>query len=302
MIKKIFVFSILLASNCFAQGTELLNGFGKLLDQTGVTDYVSSDSLIKAGQQVVEAASGFNNEEEYYLGRAVAASVLGRYPLLKRKVPAEYVTKVGRVLAAHSDRPDIFGGYQFGILDTNEINAMATPGGFIFVTKGLVKLMPDEDSLAAVLAHEIGHVVKGHGLSAISSSNMRGALLVLGQEAVRNQGSADVNALTNVFGEAVSDITDTLIENGYSRSQEYEADAYAAELLTKAGYNDAALLTMLQSIKSAADKENGWFATHPDPEKRISEVEEEIKKPKPEVVSAQTERAKRFKDAMKVIN
>ena len=302
MIKKIFVFSILFASNGFAQGTELLNGFGRLLDQTGVNDYVSSDSLIKAGQQVVEAASGFSNEEEYYLGRAVAASILGRYPLLKRKVPAEFVTKVGRALAAHSDRPDLFGGYQFGILDTDEINAMATPGGFIFVTKGLVKLMPDEDSLAAVLAHEIGHVVKGHGMSAISSSNMRGALLVLGQEAVRKQGSADVNTLTNVFGEAVSDITDTLVENGYSRSQEYEADEYAAELLTKAGYNEAALISMLQGIKAAADKENGWFSTHPDPEKRISEVEEEIKKAKPEVVSAQAERAKRFKEAMKVLS
>ena len=302
MIKKIFVFSILFASNGFAQGTELLNGFGRLLDQTGVNDYVSSDSLIKAGQQVVEAATGLSNEEEYYLGRAVSASILGRYPLLKRKVPAEFVTKVGRALAAHSDRPDLFGGYQFGILDTDQINAMATPGGFIFVTKGLVKLMPDEDSLAAVLAHEIGHVVKGHGMSAISSSNMRGALLVLGQEAVRKQGSADVNTLTNVFGEAVSDVTDTLVENGYSRSQEYEADEYAAELLTKAGYNEAALITMLQGIKAAADKENGWFSTHPDPEKRISEVEEEIKKAKPEVVSAQAERAKRFKEAMKVLS
>jgi predicted Zn-dependent protease len=302
MIKKCLICSIFFAANCFAQGSELLNGFGKLLDQTGVTDYVSSDSLIKAGQQVVEAATGFSNEEEYYLGRAVSASILGRYPLLKRKVPAEFVTKVGRALAAHSDRPDVFGGYQFGILDTDEINAMATPGGFIFVTKGLVKLMPDEDSLAAVLAHEIGHVVKGHGMSAISSSNMRGALLVLGQEAVRKQGSADVNALTDVFGEAVSDVTDTLIENGYSRSQEYEADAYAAKLLVKAGYNDAALVSMLEGIKAASNKEQGWFATHPDPDKRISEVKEEITKVKPEVVSAQAVRAKRFKEAMKVLS
>jgi predicted Zn-dependent protease len=291
-----------IGSSCFAQESELLSGFGRLLDQTGVNKYVGSDTLIKAGQQVAEAASGFSNEEEYYLGRAVAASILGRYPLLRRKVPAEFVTKVGRALAAHSDRPDLFGGYQFAILDTEEINAMATPGGFIFITKGLVKVMPDEDALAAVLAHEIGHVVKGHGMSAISSSSMRGALLVLGQEAVRKQGSADVNALTDVFGEAVSDITDTLIENGYSRSQEYEADQYAAELLKKAGYNQAALMTMLQGIKSASDKKNGWFATHPDPEKRISEIEGEIDKANPEVVTAEAERAKRFKEAMKVLS
>jgi predicted Zn-dependent protease len=139
-------------------------------------------------------------------------------------------------------------------------------------------------------------------MSAISSSSMRGALLVLGQEAVRKQGSADVNALTDVFGEAVSDITDTLIENGYSRSQEYEADQYAAELLKKAGYNQAALMTMLQGIKSASDKKNGWFATHPDPEKRISEIEGEIDKANPEVVTAEAERAKRFKEAMKVLS
>jgi len=299
----LFIFIFLGSANCYSQGRDLLNGFGlgDVLDKTGVTDYVSTDAIVNAGEKVVKAASGFSEEEEYYLGRSVSASVLGKYPLLMRKVPAEFVTKVGLTLVAHSDRPQLFNGYHFGILDTDEVNAMATPGGFIFVTKGLIKLMPDEDSLAAVLAHEIGHIVKEHGVSAISSSNMRGALLVLGQDAVKTQGSSDVRALTDAFGNSVVDVADTLMESGYSRSQEYDADGYAADLLRRSGYNDAALVTMLQAIAKAGEKKGGWFATHPSPEKRIGEVKGDLKKANPDVIAAQAARSARFKEAMKVL-
>ncbi len=299
---------IVLVTGCSPQQQQALNSAGLqnvasgLFGSTPGGSYVDTNSLFTAGQKLSSAAKGFSEEEEYYLGRSVSASILGKYPLLRRKIPAEYITKVGRALASHSDRPDLFNGYRFGILDSNEINAMSTPGGFIFVSRGLLKLMPDEDSLAAVLAHEIAHVVKGHGVKAISSSNMRGALLILGQEAVASQGSYDVQALTNAFGSSVTDVADTLMENGYSRSQEYEADEYATELMRRAGYNDKALITMLEAVEKSGQESGGWFDTHPSPSRRIGEAESHIGKTVATVEEAQKLRAKRFQSAMKVLS
>lgn len=298
---------VLFVAGCSPQQQQALNTVGIQNAASGLFGslpgggYVSTGSLFSAGEKLSRAATGFTEEEEYYLGRSVSASILGKYQLLRRKIPAEYITKVGRALASHSDRPDLFNGYRFGILDSDEVNAMSTPGGFIFVSRGLVKLMPDEDSLAAVLAHEIAHVVKGHGVNAISSSNMRGALLILGQEAVASQGSYNVQALTSAFGSSVTDVADTLMENGYSRSQEYDADEYAAELMRRAGYNDKALITMLEAVEKSGQESGGWFDTHPNPTRRIGEAKSHIVKITPEVEASQKLRAKRFQSAMKAL-
>ena len=108
---------------------------------------------------------GFTIPEEYNIGRIVAYSLLQRFDnkVVEDKELNEYVNLVGQSIAkASSKRPKII--YKFGIIDTEEINAFACPGGYIFVTTGLLKLLPDENSLAGVLAHEIGHVEHGDGL------------------------------------------------------------------------------------------------------------------------------------------
>jgi len=302
----LFIIGFILQA-CSPQQKEALNSMGfqnianSVLGTSSAGSYVDAGNVIEAGGKISRASKGFTEEEEYYLGRSVSASILSHYSLLRLRSPAEYVSKVGKTLATHSDRPDLFNGYRFAILNTDEVNAMSTPGGFIFVTKGILKLMPNEDALAAVLAHEIAHVVKGHGVKAISSSNMRGALLLLGQEAVSSQGGYQVQELANVFGSSVADVTDTLLENGYSRSQEYDADAYAAELLRRAGYNDGALLAMLESVGHASNKNGGWFNTHPSPEKRIREAKSEIKDLSPEIQKAEKTRTARFKSAIKPV-
>lgn len=115
---------------------------------------------------------GFTLPQELILGRTVAYSLLEKYDNKINTDPElnRYVNLVGQSIAkAASNRPQV--EYKFGIIDTDEINAFAAPGGYVFVTTGLLKVVYDENELAAVLAHEIGHVERGHGLQDIRTHN-----------------------------------------------------------------------------------------------------------------------------------
>lgn len=243
-----------------------------ILSSTGMVTHGQSQALFDAGGKIVTAATPLTDEQEYYLGRTVSAVVLSKYHRVSDAALTNYVQSVAAIVAAVSDRPDTFGGYHVGILDTDEVNALSAPGGFIFLSRGFLKIIPNEDALAAVLAHEVGHVVKGHGVSAISQSNLTSAALILGKEAASSYGNSAVKEVSAAFGNSVSEVVDTLLTKGYSRSQEYEADAYAALLLRRARYSPSALTTMLEAL--AADKKagGGWFDTHPSPAKRLSEA------------------------------
>jgi predicted Zn-dependent protease len=174
-----------------------------------------------------------------------------------------------------SDMPELFGGYHFLALDSDDINAFATPGGHIFVTRGLIRCCKTEDALAAVLAHEIGHVQLRHGMKAIAKGRVTEALTILAQESAKSFGSEDVIKLTKEFGGAISDITNTMINNGYSRSYEYDADAASVTILKRMGYNPAALADMLNVMaKQMKPGGNDFAKTHPSPQSRIAELKD----------------------------
>lgn len=285
-------------------------GFAELgssvLNAAGVP--VSSESLstaFDASEKISKASRGLTDEQEYYLGRGVSAVILSKYKTIKNDSLVRYVNKVARSVAIYSDRPETFGGYYVAVLDSNEINAVAAPGGFIFITKGFLKLIPNEEALAAVLAHEVGHIVKGHGTAAISQANLTSALTALGKEVAKSQGGTVTTALVATFGDSITDVTNSLLEKGYSRSQEYAADAYAAELLQRAGYNQMGLLTMLESLKTLEDSATtgGWQSTHPKPERRLREARDvvELKDSASDALAANAEmkRTNRFKSIMK---
>lgn len=241
-----------------------------LIDSTGVVSGSQVDALLKAGGKLSQATSSLNDEQEYYLGRSVSALILKQYPLYRGN-PAltHYVNLVGNALAARSSRPEIFGGYHFGVLDTDEINALSAPGGLIFVSRGFLSIVQDEESLAGILAHEIGHVVLGHGVKAISQARLSEAALIIGKEAASSYGPSELNAVTDAFGDSVNQVFETLIKNGYSRTQEYEADDFAAKLLVKTGYSTSGLTSMLDGIaKVNAKSRGGWLDTHPAPADR----------------------------------
>ncbi|MCO6430684.1 MAG: M48 family metalloprotease [Deltaproteobacteria bacterium] len=267
----------------------------------GATGYVTdsqANSFFTAGEKLGKAAEGLTDEQEYYLGRSVSAVILAQYRPLRNNAAQLYVNKVGKVLAGFSDKPETFSGYHFLILDTDEVNALSAPGGFIFISKGFLRLLPSEDALAAVLAHEVAHVVQGHGVKAIRSSNLTGALLLIGKEVAASQVDPSFQELTSLFGDSVNDITETLITKGYSRGQEYDSDEYAAQLLVRAGYNPAALGTVLRVLEQHDGGDaGGWASTHPDPDDRLDEVEDLIAS-NPEAARMESARTQRFQRSL----
>jgi predicted Zn-dependent protease len=256
-----------------------------LLSQTGYVNSTQAEGLLNAGSQLAKSQEGLTNEQEYYLGRAVSAKILGKFAPLTKPELVRYVNKVGLALASVSDVPETFGGYHFVVINSPHVNAMSAPGGFVYVSSGFVRKLPDEDALAAVLAHEIGHVVKRHGVNAISNAALFGALAGATKEGISiaaNNTSSPVNlgALTDMFADSVSGITDKLLTKGFDRKQEYEADLYAAALMQRAGYDPNALVRVLEILEKSTGKDDeGWFATHPAPDDRIDELKDSFEFP-----------------------
>lgn len=277
-------------------------GFGQIgagiLGSAGVPH---ADAIFNVGEKLAKATQKLSPEQEYFLGRGVSAMVFSKYPPLKNTALNSYVNRVGNALAIYSDRPETYSGYHFVVVDTDQVNAMSAPGGFVYISKGFLKIIPSEDALAAVLAHEIGHINLDHGIDAISQSNLTDALTTVGKEAASSYGGYETQALVSTFGGSIKDVFDTLIENGYSRSQEYAADEYAAKLLPKAGYSASALTGMLALLKDFdGDKSGGWYSTHPSAERRISQFDEDKT-----IVAANDagykKRTARFKQATKAL-
>jgi predicted Zn-dependent protease len=130
----------------------------------------------EVGQKVAKANEDFTPEQEYYIGRTVAATVLGIYKPWDGPKANEYLNTLGNSLAVFSVLPETFKGYHFLIMDTDEINAFGAPSGFVLISRGLLRCAASEDEVAAILAHEIGHVSLKHGMKAISSSRKTEAL------------------------------------------------------------------------------------------------------------------------------
>ena len=271
---------LLFCSGCANLNDQSFRNLSKgVLSTTGLGGS-GADSLLDAGFNLAEANRPFSEEQRYYLGRGVSAMILSQYPLFKNDKLTNYINSVGLVVASASPMPATFKGYKFGILDTNEINAMSAPGGFIFVSRGFLSRLPDEDALAAVLAHEVAHVSLDHGINAISQAKTMSALASAGKGALESQGGFITQEATALFGDSVADIFKTLTSRGYSRSQEYDADKLALSILTRAKYDPSRLkevLTILEKAGNDADVEDkGWYSTHPSPERRMDNLPENI--------------------------
>jgi len=240
---------------------------------TGNIDEEEAKSLHRGIDALDLTFKGINPQQEYYIGRAVAAQLLNDYEPMKDHVRNRYLNEIGQTLAMASDRPETFGGYHFLVLDTDEINAFAAPGGLILISRGMVDLCQSEDELAAVLAHEIGHVVGKHGLRAIKNSRLTSALTILATESARTFGGSDLKQLVTDYEGSIDDITSTLVVSGYSRGLEEEADLIAITILKRVGYNPRALPRMLGEMKKRLKPDGPGFArTHPDPQDRMDSI------------------------------
>ncbi len=249
-----------------------------VLSATGYVDESQVKGFLAAGSKAIKSQEELTPEQEYYLGRAVSARVLAKYPPVLKPALTRYVNTIGRVVSGVSDLPETFGGYHFAVIESDEMNALSAPGGFVFISRGLLRRLKDEDSVAAVLAHEVAHIVHRDGVSAIANSNLFGALTDAPLQAAAigmNNSSipVDLAPLTELFSTSVTDLTERLLVTGYDRSQEYKADEYAVELLRRAGYRSDSVARVLEIVQSSAATEHGgWFDTHPAAKKRIEEL------------------------------
>jgi len=154
-------------------GTTIGEGMGQISKE-------DKEKIDRLALQTEKAIRPMNEQEEYYVGRAVAATILGQYRLYRNERLTRYLNEVGQAVALASSRPFTYGGYHFAVLDTDEVNALACPGGIIFVTKGMLKKAQNEEEVAAILAHEIAHVSHKDGLGAIQSARWAEVVTALG--------------------------------------------------------------------------------------------------------------------------
>ena len=273
----------------------------RIAQETGMISADQAQSVTRSAKALEKTQEDLTPEQEYYIGRAVTAKVLQSYPPLDRPGANAYLNLLGQSLAIFSDRPETFGGYHFLLLDSGEVNAFAAPGGLILVTRGMLSCCENEDELAAVLAHEICHVEKRHGLKAIKQGRLTEAFTIVAAESAKQLGGEELASLTREFEASVGDVVMTLTTSGYSRSQERDADAAAVQLLRRAGYPEAAMIAMLQRMdERLADAGGLGFAkTHPSAKSRADELRSVVAGAKP---ISDTVRQERFSAAMQSVS
>ena len=160
----------------------------------------------------------------------------------------------------------------------------------------MLRLCKSEDELAAVLAHEIGHVELQHALRAIKGSRLTSALTILAVEGVKSFAGEELAQLTQAFEGSISDITGTMMNSGYARKQEYQADASAVRILTALGYDPHALPRLLEEMQRHLKPDGHDFAaTHPPPQERVKDLLKMIGTPAAAVPDI---RVRRFNQAL----
>ncbi|MBU0504217.1 MAG: M48 family metalloprotease [Candidatus Omnitrophota bacterium] len=205
-----------------------------------------------------------NSATETAMGRSVQNDLLKKHPLANDAALQARVQRVGGLVAEASDRKDIV--YRFSVLEDKELNAMALPGGYIYIYKGLMDIIND-DELAYVLGHETGHVAARH-IAKKLQSNMAYQLIL-------NMAFVGVSATTGVNAQPIAlgaDKVYSLIELGFSRKDEYEADRLAAKYAFRSGFNPYGAISALKKIKKQEGpnwKALGYFRSHPYAEDRI---------------------------------
>jgi predicted Zn-dependent protease len=239
----------------------------------------AAEALAAMERALGESGNWTSPEDVYYLGRAAAAQILALYPpYTENPRLTGYLNRICLSLAVNSPRPWPYNGYQVGILDKAEIMAFATPGGHIFISRGLLRRASSEDALAALIAHEMAHIQLNHGVEFLEEARFAGELRALGAaSAARAYRALSPEDRLESFAASVTALVDELIRNGYSQTQEFQADRYALSLLAAAGYDPAAMPDILRVL--APDNGHSWYTTtHPSPAGRLANLAGELGK------------------------
>lgn len=209
-----------------------------------------------------------STSDEVSIGQSMSKEVESQNKVITDPEVENYINSLGQKLAGLSDRTDL--QYHFKVLDSKEINAFACPGGYIYVYSGLLKTIDNEAQLAGVMAHEIGHVVARHSVRRLQQ--------VLGIQVLLSIALGQSSEITQ---QAVNTGVSVILQ-GYSRDNEYEADYDGTLYMTKAGYNPEGMIQLFQKFVAMEQGKNTTaldklFESHPPSADRITRVQEEIK-------------------------
>ncbi|HEY0006791.1 MAG TPA: M48 family metallopeptidase [Pyrinomonadaceae bacterium] len=237
---------------------------------TSAARFVQADPYAEFRAARYSNAGLLNERDELKLGAQLHAEVLKRYKIVQEGQPR--VSRIGQMVARKSLRPGL--NYRFYVIREREINAFSGPGGYVYVTTALLKLAND-DELASVLSHEVGHVVARHSLKALQNSQALGGIADL------------VGSITGIAGETAEELGKTaaqIVGSGllavHSREEEREADFLGVRAMPKAGFNPEGMVTMFEQLQSLSRSDSSilgtLFSDHPDVQERIDNTRYEI--------------------------
>jgi predicted Zn-dependent protease len=207
-------------------------------------------------------------EDEANMGRAAAAVLLGVAPPLRDAQLQAYVNRVGKWLVMQTERPEL--DWRFAVLDDDTVNAFATPGGHVFVTRGLFMVLRNEAELAGILAHEIAHVLARHHVEALISKE-RGAVLL---DVVK-----DASGIQGGISDALVAATKSIYASGLDQGDELEADLMGTVIAARAGYEPYGLQQVLLTLEGIAPSSNAlafFVSTHPPFRTRIDAIDDAL--------------------------
>lgn len=233
---------------------------------------LKNSGLMDVLQGASAALKDYSAEEQRKLGTEFSSVLLGARPLLRNDAVQRYVNQVGWWVAQQAEMPKDKDGkpiqfaWRFGVIDSDAVNAYATPGGFVFVTVGLLRKIDSEAELAGVLGHEIAHVVRGHYLAAIKKGGFTQVAGGIVQAKAGNTAisSAVVNAVRNIYAK------------GLDQSDEFDADREGLLYAARAGYAPAGLPDVLKIYAAGSQQDTNYqmlFATHPAPADRAAKLD-----------------------------
>lgn len=207
--------------------------------------------------------------EEIEVGNAIAAGLLGASPLAKSQQQQKYLNNVGFWLALNSGRPEL--PWHFGIIESSTINAFATPGGNVFVTRGLIERTRSESELAGILAREIAHVVQRHYLNDFRKNAPKWL--------IADVVSLKSNGLASDSGRAIARVGLEGFARGLPREDVFEADKIGIAIAGRSGYEPYGLVAVLQTLNAIPPNDPAmalFNTTHPSPADRLATLEKDL--------------------------
>ena len=261
--------------------------------QTSVVQKVDSPANTDNVLTVEQKESIKDLQDEITVGKSIAAKILGTYGVYKKEpAKTQYVKTLGTSLAKQFGRAELV--FYFEILDTDEMNAFATPGGYVFITKGLLSNVKSESELATILAHEIAHINRKHMYKEIMPKKEVSTGENLNR--ILSRGASDIG---KSLAQAVQQGMKLLLEKGIGQEAEFDADVVGVQYAAAAGYNPTSLKNVLKRVQSLLKTDSQMSHTHPPFEKRYTFIDQTIKENGLPVRTTANEKniAKRFKNA-----